>query len=164
MLDAHGTWLDQLQRSYIDLSKCRPFRLDRGARDQAPRQSLSDRFDRLRNVDRHQHALATQQLAKARAKQAPLRFGQVEMGAEIEQRHLANPAAFAPGFDQPVTVVDLARLPPASNDVTDVHASRIRQVKGFLSRQQNYYVTTKCFFRPPLATMRLPGQLRWENG
>ncbi len=92
VLDAHRAGLHKLQGGDIDLGEFDRASRNRGAGDQARRDSLGVGFHGLR---------------------------QVEMAPQVEQGDLADAAAFAPGFDQAVTVVGLAGGVAAGGNAAD---------------------------------------------
>ena len=92
--------------------------------------SLGGRFDGLEQVGGHQHALLAEQLIQAEEERVPLVLRQFKMAAEIEQGHLSDAAALAPGFDQVNAEVGFAAC-SAGDQTTDVLSATIAEVKAF---------------------------------
>jgi len=109
VLDPDRTGLGEFEGLDIDLDELR--RLAGGGRnsgDELCRNALGAGFERLGQVQGDERALASGQLGQPSAQAGPVRLGQIEVAAEVEEGGLADAPAFTAALDQAVGVVDLA--------------------------------------------------------
>ena len=139
MLDADRTRADQLQGADIHrLQLGTPGPAGRRAVEQLRGDALGVPLDLLRTGQRHQLALAVEQLLDAGAQHRPVTAFDREVAPQVEQGALADLLAAAFRADKAMRIIDLATVAGSGSGAPDEHRAQHRGGrKGMKPNTQN---------------------------